>query len=402
MNDNAKARIKENSMKHSNMFIVEESLKQGGGLSAILYGQHIGAVIEDLEEEQLGPTIGTLRVPALAWQDDVTLIPEETEEERLMIESFEQSTEKNRVRLAIEKKTKVLTVGKDNNLEPTIMKNQIVKETTMATILGYTYNNKGNADTHLENRESETIAMMANMGMSIHENHMGRIYLRSLLVIYEKCFVKKMLYGLAGIPLQSTQWEKLEVIDRKVLRNFLNLPSSTPKISLYNEMGIIPIKFMLWRRMLGMWWRIKRKDSNNLMKQCMNEQINSSLPWILELNRIACVLNVDLGKAKEMSKEQWKKEIMDKVMIVAKDEIEKELEVLKGYKKNIKDEVVIGKKKRYISLNQKKAKVWFRMRANIIDPAPRQPYNPNSIWKCKFCDTEDQDTEHYIKLHKIL
>jgi hypothetical protein len=40
------------------------------------------------------------------------------------------------------------------------------------------------------------------------------------------------------------------------------------------------------------------------------------------------------------------------------------------------------------------------MRANIIDPAPRQPYSRKSIWKCKFCDAEEQSTKHYILVCK--
>ena len=75
MNDNARAQIKENSIVHSEDFVVEESVKQGGGLSAILYGQHISSVIEDMEKAKLGPKIGSIHVPALAWQDDVTLVP---------------------------------------------------------------------------------------------------------------------------------------------------------------------------------------------------------------------------------------------------------------------------------------------------------------------------------------
>ena len=66
MNNNARARIKENSSIHSKEFDVEESVKQGGGLSAILYGQHISGVVEDLEEENLGPRIGSIHVPAVA------------------------------------------------------------------------------------------------------------------------------------------------------------------------------------------------------------------------------------------------------------------------------------------------------------------------------------------------
>ena len=55
----------------------------------------------------------------------------------------------------------------------------------------------------------------------------------------------------------------------------------------------------------------------------------------------------------------------------AKEEAELELENLKGYNDNISDEIVIEKKKRYVTLNQKKTRIWFRMRADIIDAAPR-------------------------------
>ena len=314
-----------------------------------------------------------------------------------MIEVFEKSTEKNRVKLAIEKKTKVLNVGTDYNFEPTVMKKRIVQETDQAKILGYIFNSLGNPDNHLSFKETETIGMMANMGLSINENHLGRIYLQSLLILYEKCFVHKILHGLAGIPMNKNQWEKLESIDRRVLRGFLNLPGCTPKISLYNELGIIPLKYMLWRRKLGMWWRLNREESNKLLKQCVKEQIELSLPWMLEINKIACKLQVDLNSAKGMSKEEWKNYVKDKVSTLTKETFKTDIEELKGYRKNVKDEVVIGKKKWYTSLCQRKAKIWFRMRADIIDPTPRQPYNPTSIWKCKFCNVNNQSTEHYVK-----
>ena len=397
MNNNAKARIKENSITHSKEFEVEESIKQGGGLSAILYGQHISGVIEDLEKEELGLKIGSIHVPALAWQDDITLLPKDEEEEPIMIHHFENSTDRNRVKLAIEMKTKALTIGEDVNTDPTVMKNKIVKETLQAKILGYIFNTKGDPETQLEDRETESIAMMANMGLSIQENHMGRIYLRSLLVLYEKCFVHKMLHGLSGIPMNKQHWEKLELVDRRVLRNFLNLPSSTPKVSLYNELGMIPIKFMLWRRKLGMWWRLNRKESNILMKECVKEQINLSLPWMLGLNKIACKLEIDLNDAKKLSKEQWKIHVKGKVLNMTKYYLETEIKELKGYNNNIKDEIMVGKKKRYTSLTQKKAKIWFRMRADIIDPAPREPYSSVSIWKCKFCNEREQSTRHYVQ-----
>ena len=81
----------------------------------------------------------------------------------------------------------------------------------------------------------------------------------------------------------------------------------------------------------------------------------------------------------------------------AKQYIKEEIEKTKRYKSNIEDDVIPGKGKRYVKLSQKKAKIWFRARTDLLDPAPRQPYNPVNIWKCKFCDITDQSTEHYIK-----
>ena len=396
INNNIRARIKEDANTHSDEFVAEESIRQGGGLSAILYGQHVSSVVEDLEKEKMGPRIGLMQIPALAWQDDVTLIPIDKQEEVKMIDTFEKSTDKNRIKLAIEKKTKVLNIDGED-LEPTVMKGMVVKETDEAKVLGYIFNSKANTDNHLCNRETETISMMANMGLSIQENNMDRIYMQSLLILYEKCFVLKILYGLAGIPMNKKSLEKIELIDRKVLRNFLNLPSCTPKVSLYHELGVIPIRFILWKRKLMMWWRLNQAEANQLMKACLREQINLSLPWIKELNEIACKLKLDLEKAKIVTKEIWKKEVKEKIFCEAQHFLETEIKELKGYWSNVKDEIILGKQKRYIKLTQKKAKIWFRMRANIIDPAPRRPYSPNSIWKCKFCESEEQSTEHYVK-----
>ena len=87
----------------------------------------------------------------------------------------------------------------------------------------------------------------------------------------------------------------------------------------------------------------------------------------------------------------------NKIEIKTKEYIEQEVKQCKKYKNNITDEIGTGKKKRYTSLTQKKAKIWFRMRAGIIDPSPRKPYHPTCKWKCKLCAANDQGTEHYVK-----
>ena len=192
INNDIRARIKEDSQTHTEEFTVEESLRQGGCLSAILYGQHVGSVVEDLEKKYLGKQIGKVKIPAVAWQDDVTLIPYGKEEETVMIKEFERSTEKNRITLALEKKTKVLTIEKED-MDITTMKGKVIKETEDAKRLGYTFNSKGNSERHLEVKEWEIISMMANLGLLIKEANMDRIFVPSLLILYRKCFIPKIL-----------------------------------------------------------------------------------------------------------------------------------------------------------------------------------------------------------------
>ena len=75
------------------------------------------------------------------------------------------------------KKTKTLTVGKED-IELSTMKGRPIKEVKEAMVLGYNFNNKGTPQTHLTTKETETISMMANLGLSIKENNMDRIYER--------------------------------------------------------------------------------------------------------------------------------------------------------------------------------------------------------------------------------
>ena len=108
-------------------------------------------------------------------------------------------------------------------------------------------------------------------------------------------------------------------------------------------------------------------------------------------SRATAVKSSSIFKEMAMSPEK------EKVLQMSKHYLEAEIKELKGYSNNVDDDIIVGKKKRYVSLNQKKAQVWFRMRANIIDPAPREPYSSVSIWKCKWCDERDQSTEHYVR-----
>ena len=65
INNDLKARIKFDEEQYSQTFEVEDSIRQGSGLSAILYAQHAAKIIEDLEEIDIGIKIGGKTFPAI-------------------------------------------------------------------------------------------------------------------------------------------------------------------------------------------------------------------------------------------------------------------------------------------------------------------------------------------------
>ena len=145
-----------------------------------------------------------------------------------------------------------------------------------------------------------------------------------------------------------------------------------------------------------MWKRINRDETNNVIRQCKIEQINKELPWFKELVRIANELDIDLDEAKLVSRNMWKRMINLKEISRVKVDFLEGMGNLKRYSNNAKDEISPGHAKHYCTLTQRKAKVWMRTRLDLLDPAPRRPYRTNNIWNCKFCEVNDQSTEHYV------
>ena len=125
-------------------------------------------------------------------------------------------------------------------------------------------------------------------------------------------------------------------------------------------------------------------------------QIQEELPWFKGMISIANKMGIDLLTAKENGKEEWKRLIKQRINEMVRQEMENEIETTKRYRENIADEIVPGKPKKYMNCNTKTAEVFFRARADILDPAPRNPYHPESKWKCKFCSERTQGTYHYI------
>ena len=399
MNNNLIARIKGQDMI-SGEFEVEGSLRQGGGLSATLYGQHIAKVIEHLEDNEIGGYIGKTRVPAIGWQDDVTGITTTNRELNRMTKLIVEKADENKIYFSEDDKCKLLSINKKKygkEEEEAVLKLGTIplKKVAEAKVLGYTFNEEGNNTAHIDGKQQQTTSMIANMGLSIKAMNMENMFGQSMLILHERCFVPKLGSGLTGFSIKETEMMRIEAIERNILRNYLNLPQSSPKTALYIEFGVLPIKMDLYKRKMMMWNRLNGEESNDLMKDVVKEQVKKVLPWFRQIVKIGKDLDIDIIQGRKMEKEKWKSIVKKKIMIATEKELRDETEKLKKYKEIAKDEIEVGKQKRYMCLPVKKAASLFRARTNQLDPSPRKPYWSRK-WRCRFCREKTQDTKHYI------
>eukprot|EP00112_Aurelia_sp_Birch-Aquarium-sp1_P009489 Seg208.12 transcript_id=Seg208.12/GoldUCD/mRNA.D3Y31 product="LINE-1 retrotransposable element ORF2 protein" pseudo=true protein_id=Seg208.12/GoldUCD/D3Y31 len=199
INQNLVARIKGDEESYSQNFTVEESIRQGSGLSAILYAQHAAKVIEDVEKTGRGTAIGRKIVPAIGWQDDITLIIPEREDEAVMIQAMTKSAEENQI-IFSEEKCKILIIGKQRKrkFDDTFIGGQQLQEVDHEKILGHHFSKGDNNITHIQRKEEEIINMVASLGLTIENETMSSAYMKAMIILYKKRMIPKLLYGMGA------------------------------------------------------------------------------------------------------------------------------------------------------------------------------------------------------------
>ena len=101
------------------------------------------------------------------------------------------------------------------------------------------------------------------------------------------CSVESM-YGLT-----NTHIQKLESVDKYLLRKIFNASSSTTTEALYLETGALPIRFIIKSRRLMFYWTILSKKESELVRKVYNV-----LRWIFEnsINALLCYIKPSLCK----------------------------------------------------------------------------------------------------------
>ena len=218
---------------------------------------------------------------------------------------------------------------------------------------------------------------------------------------------------LSSVLLNSEAWyalsladvEQLEIVDQALLRRILETPSSTPNVSLYLEMGCLPIRYVIkTRRMMFLHYILNQKETSlihkffkaqpeNPVKGDWCKLVNSDLK---EIN-----LRLSLEEIKELSLESFRTEVKKAVQKEAFkwliDEKNKKSKVndLKYEKLEIQN--YLGSKQ----LNTTEKKLLFQLRTRMID-VKTNFRNMYSDTVCPVCEKNEDEQKHVLECEILL
>ena len=182
-------------------------LEQRNGIE-IKQGNGIEIEMALKQGKDIGIKIGGKTFPAIGWQDDITVIISDREEEQRITEILRKSAVKNRITFS-EEKCKVLIIGKkikkDQEFYNTKLGEVEIKDTKEEKILGHLLNEENNNIAHINKKETEIINIVAALGLTIQNGTLANAQIQAMIIIYKKSILTKLIFGMAAFAINKAR-----------------------------------------------------------------------------------------------------------------------------------------------------------------------------------------------------
>ena len=144
-------------------------------------------------------------------------------------------------------------VGKEKNKCPELKVHGTPMESvTEDTYLGDIISCDGKNTKNIDKRLSKGMGIVTQIMNLLEVISFGQFYIEIALLLRESLFINGILYNAeVWYGVTKTEIQKLEELDRLLLRRILKAPISTPKEALYLELGIIPLGIIIKARRIN-------------------------------------------------------------------------------------------------------------------------------------------------------
>ena len=172
------------------------------------------------------------------------------------------------------------------------------------TYLGDVISSTGSNEKNIELRVNQGIAAVNQIISMLNLTSLGHFFFEIALVLRESILISKLVFNSEiWYNISNNQLEKLEQIDEMYIRRLLNVAKTAPKVGLYMEFGIMPIKFIVKTRRLLYYWHILQRKKDELISRFYSAQKYSPSDgdWVYQIEKDKADVELKLSEAEIQS-----------------------------------------------------------------------------------------------------
>ena len=258
-------------------------LRQGCNLSSILFILYITELADRLEKAGVGPVLRGKLINSLFFADDLSILADNEEDLKVLITVLEKWCKDFKMKVSI-KKTKI--VGPDSDSVWVLKDHELNNETLIEMTPSYEYLGVLQFKTTMgtaRNKATEVLKRMRSYhGLMNIQKFFLPDTISSFLAIWTNILLPSVLYGLDVIPIHQEVLLEMELLQIKMGKVLMGVPSSTAHVAVSLILGLKPIGQRILKSRLKFILKAKSMPTDRLIRICWDyhEQQKDTLFWI--------------------------------------------------------------------------------------------------------------------------
>ena len=273
-------------------------------------------------------------------------------------------------------------------------------DSTEEKYLGDIISADGSNKKNIENRRNKAYGIVKSIMTMLEEIPFGPNYFEMAKLFRNSLFLSSILLNCeAWYGLTMKDIEIFENLDTMLLKKIFETPKSTPNVSVYLELGCIPIRFIIKNRRLMFLHYLLQQDADSLLSKFFVAQYEKPTKgdWWFDVKKdlIDLELEMSLEEIKRMSKNSFKRRIKSAVEKVSL----KYLNNKKFEKTKLKDlcyeDLKMQEYLKSSDLKISERKLLFQLRTRMIDVKENFKHAyPDHV--CPLCGCENDSQQHLL------
>lgn len=316
--ENNTNRIIYNNQK-SETFKTSEGLRQGGGLSPILFITYMDEIIKEANKTKKQVLVGyrnlqRIKVDIGAFADDIVLIANTQEELNERLNKWDEILNKFGMTMNKEK-TKVMTIGKEENISIKIENTQL-EQITEYKYLGTIFTQDGKMNREFDERITKTTQLYYQINKTIINKK--EISKKTKLNIYKTIYRPTLTFGCESWTLTAREKNKMAAMEMKYLRRVkgVTIMDKIRSSEIREELEIEAIEDFMDKRKLSWWGHLNRMKEGTQVKQVWEARAQGkrrrgrpNQEWDKTVTEILTKKGISVAEAKHKTKnkKEWAK-----------------------------------------------------------------------------------------------